>query len=47
MRAKKKINDIFSEIEDYVVETTHFIDGTSHLLYLLIISPWLSILIIK
>lgn len=47
VRAKKKINDIFSEIEDYVVETTHFIDGTSHLLYLLIISPWLSILIIN
>lgn len=27
VRAKKKINDIFSEIEDYVVETTRFIDG--------------------
>lgn len=27
VRAKKKINDIFGEIEDYVVETTVFIDG--------------------
>lgn len=27
VRAKKKINDIFGEIEDYVVETTSFIDG--------------------
>lgn len=27
VRAKKKINDIFGEIEDYVVETTTFIDG--------------------
>lgn len=27
VRAKKKINDIFGEIEDYVVETTGFIDG--------------------
>lgn len=27
VRAKKKINDIFSEIEDYVIETTRFIDG--------------------
>uniref|UniRef100_A0A336K1Q3 CSON010945 protein n=1 Tax=Culicoides sonorensis TaxID=179676 RepID=A0A336K1Q3_CULSO len=26
VRAKKKINDIFGEIEDYVVETTTFID---------------------
>lgn len=26
VRAKKKINDIFGEIEDYVVETTGFID---------------------
>lgn len=29
VRAKKKINDIFGEIEDYVVETTTFIDGES------------------
>lgn len=27
VRAKKKINDIFCEIEDYVIETTRFIDG--------------------
>lgn len=27
VRAKKKINDIFGEIEDYVVETTAFIDA--------------------
>lgn len=27
VRAKKKINDIFGEIEDYVVETTTFIDA--------------------
>uniref|UniRef100_A0A2M3Z1T2 Putative transmembrane gtpase marf n=1 Tax=Anopheles braziliensis TaxID=58242 RepID=A0A2M3Z1T2_9DIPT len=27
VRAKKKINDIFVEIDDYVVETTGFIDG--------------------
>lgn len=27
VRAKKRINDIFVEIEDYVVETTTFIDG--------------------
>lgn len=27
VRAKKKINDIFGEIEDYVVETTNFIDA--------------------
>lgn len=27
VRAKKRINDIFGEIEDYVVETTTFIDG--------------------
>lgn len=27
VRAKKKINDIFGEIEDYVVETTTFING--------------------
>ncbi|XP_038114897.1 transmembrane GTPase Marf isoform X2 [Culex quinquefasciatus] len=27
VRAKKKINDIFGEIEDYVVETTGFIDA--------------------
>lgn len=27
VRAKKKINDIFCEIEDYVVESTRFIDG--------------------
>lgn len=27
VRAKKRINDIFVEIEDYVVETTQFIDG--------------------
>lgn len=27
VRAKKRINDIFVEIEEYVVETSHFIDG--------------------
>jgi mitofusin 2 len=27
VKAKKKINDIFGEIEDYVTETTVFIDG--------------------
>lgn len=27
VRAKKKINDIFGEIEEYVIETTRFIDG--------------------
>lgn len=29
VRAKKKINDIFVEINDYVVETTGFIEGES------------------
>lgn len=29
VRAKKKINDIYVEIEDYVGETTGFIDGES------------------
>lgn len=28
VRAKKKINDIFGDISDYVVETTTFIEGT-------------------
>lgn len=32
VRAKKKINDIFGEIEDYVVETTVFIEGKFHIL---------------
>lgn len=27
VKAKKKINDIFGEIEEYVVETAHFMDG--------------------
>lgn len=27
VKAKKKINDIFGEIEDYVAETTTFING--------------------
>lgn len=27
VKAKKRINDIFGEIEEYVVETAHFIDG--------------------
>lgn len=27
VRAKKRVNDIFGEIEEYVVETAHFIDG--------------------
>lgn len=27
VKAKKRINDIFGEIEEYVVETARFIDG--------------------
>lgn len=27
VRAKKKINDIFGEIEEYVIETANFMDG--------------------
>lgn len=27
VKAKKKINDIFGEIEEYVIETARFIDG--------------------
>lgn len=27
VKAKKKINDIFGEIEEYVVETAHFMEG--------------------
>lgn len=27
VKAKKRINDIFVEIEEYVVETAHFIEG--------------------
>lgn len=27
VRAKKKVNDIFVEIEEYITETTQFIDG--------------------
>lgn len=27
VKAKKKINDIFGDISDYVVETTNFIEG--------------------
>lgn len=27
VRAKKRINDIFGEIEEYVIETSRFIDG--------------------
>ncbi|XP_064085252.1 transmembrane GTPase Marf-like [Macrobrachium nipponense] len=27
VRAKKKINDIYQEIEEYVAETTHFLEG--------------------
>lgn len=40
VRAKKKINDIFSEIEDYVVETTRFIDGESR-----VFTEWQLVLI--
>lgn len=29
VKAKKRINDIFGEIEEYVVETAHFIAGKS------------------
>lgn len=29
VKAKKKINDIFGEIEEYVVETAHFMEGMS------------------
>lgn len=29
VKAKKKINDIFGEIEEYVVETAHFMEGTN------------------
>lgn len=31
VKAKKKINDIFGEIEEYVVETAHFMDGMTKL----------------
>lgn len=31
VRAKKKINDIFGEIEEYVVDTTRFIDGKCYI----------------
>lgn len=27
VRAKKKINDIYGEVEEYVIETTQFING--------------------
>lgn len=27
VKAKKKINDIFGEIEEYVIETARFMDG--------------------
>ena len=27
VRAKKKINDIYQEIEEYVAETTHYVQG--------------------
>lgn len=29
VKAKKKINDIFGEIEEYVIETARFMDGMS------------------
>lgn len=32
VRAKKRINDIFGEIEEYVVETARFIDGNKMLI---------------
>lgn len=35
VRAKKKINDIYQEIEEYVAETTHFLEGKLLMLYLL------------
>lgn len=31
VKAKKKINDIFGEIEDYVAETAHFMDGNLYI----------------
>lgn len=37
VRAKKKINDIFGEIEEYVVETANFMNGKykhSHVKYM-------------
>lgn len=30
VRAKKKVNDIFLEIEEYINETTEFIDGKKY-----------------
>lgn len=30
VKAKKRINDIFGEIEEYVVETARFIDGKAN-----------------
>lgn len=32
VKAKKKINDIFGEIEEYVIETAHFMNGNDHFL---------------
>lgn len=31
VKAKKKINDIFGEIEEYVVETARFMEGKSNI----------------
>lgn len=38
VRAKKKINDIYGEIEEYVLETTTFING-KEALYMLYVFP--------
>jgi len=34
VRAKKKINDIYGEIEEYVHETTTFINGELYIIFL-------------
>lgn len=36
VKAKKRVNDIFGEIEEYVVETARFIDGEYSLVFLLV-----------
>ena len=43
VRAKKKINDIYQEIEEYVGETTHFLEG-EHPLYILLFLLYLCFL---